>query len=198
MAYSDFTLKKIKQELNINVVENINLFANVAEIAISEYLLATLNYNVPLAMAIGTEKVRSELIIAHVLLEVRKVLDNSISFFSGINLDVDKDRGLAGYCDFILSKTAEQFYLSAPIVVIVEAKSEYIAGGLGQCIAEMYAANVFNAKEGLSLPIVYGAVTTGNVWKFLQYKHNIAYIDVMEYHVVNINKIVAILVEMVN
>jgi len=185
MSYSDFTLKRVKDELNINVVEDRDLFSDIQEIQISEYLSATLNYNVPLAMAVGTEKVRSELIIANILLEVRKISDNKISFFSG-------------FCDFIISKSQEQFYISAPVVIVVEAKNEYIAGGLGQCISEMYASGIFNDREGSHLPAIYGAVTTGSTWKFLKYEDNTAYIDLQEYYIVNANKIVAILVAMVN
>jgi hypothetical protein len=54
-------------------------------------------------MAIGTEKAKSELIISNVLLEVRKILNNKISCFSGVILDVDKEKGLSGFCDFIIS-----------------------------------------------------------------------------------------------
>ncbi len=71
------------------------------------------------------------------------MLKNRISLFSGINLDVDKERSLNGYCDFIISKSAEQFYLKAPIIIIVEAKNENIPDGIGQCIAEMIAAGLF-------------------------------------------------------
>jgi hypothetical protein len=153
---------------------------------------------VPLALAVGTEKFRSELIVSNVLLEVRRILNDKISLFSGINMDVDKQRNLHGFCDFVISKSPEQYYLNAPIVSIVEAKKEYIAGGLGQCIAEMYAAHLFNKQEGVSIHTVYGAVTTGNTWKFLKYKSDTAYIDVPEYHIANANKIIGILVAMVN
>ena len=198
MPYSDFTLKKVKEQLNVKVVEDKNLFSHITEISISEYLATTLSYNVPLALAVGTEKFRSELIISNVLLEVRRILKDEISLFSGINLDVDKQRDLNGFCDFVISKSPEQYYLNAPIISIVEAKNEYLAGGLGQCIAEMYAAHLFNEKEGLSIPKIYGAVTTGNTWKFLKYEADTAYIDVPEYHIANVNKIIGILVGMVN
>ncbi len=197
MSYSDFTLKRVKEELNVNVIEDRDLFSCIQEIQISDYLLTTLKYNVPLAMAVGTEKIRSELIIANVLLEVRRILDNKISFFSGVNLDVDKEKSLTGFCDFIISKSQEQFYMSAPVITVVEAKNEYIAGGLGQCIAAMYASSIFNDKEGSHLPIIYGAVTTGNTWKFLKYEDNTAYIDLQEYYIANVTKIVGVLVEMV-
>ncbi len=198
MSYNNFTLKRVKNELNVNVIENRDLFSTIKEVQISEYLSATLKYNVPLATAVGTEKIRSELIIANILLEVRKMSDNKISFFSGINLDVDKEKGLSGFCDFIISKSEEQFYISAPVITIVEAKNEHIAGGLGQCIAEMYASCIFNHKEGSDLRTIYGAVTTGNTWKFLKFENNTAYIDLPEYYIVNANKIIAVLAEMAN
>ena len=74
MSYSDFTLKKIKQDLGIKVIEDEDLFSQVEAVKISDYLTSTLKYNLPLAMALGTEKARSELVIANVLLEVRKNL----------------------------------------------------------------------------------------------------------------------------
>ncbi|HID99997.1 MAG TPA: hypothetical protein EYP59_06875 [Thiotrichaceae bacterium] len=196
MSYSNFTLKKVKQELKIKIIEDKDLFSKIKEIQVSDYLLTTLKYNMPLALAVGTEKVRSELLIANILLEVRRLLNDQISFFSGIALDVDKDRDLNGFCDFIISKSPEQFYLNAPIITIVEAKNENITGGLGQCIAEMFASNLFNEKEEAPLPKIYGAVTTGNTWRFLEYKDNSATIDVVEYHITNVNKIVGILMEM--
>jgi hypothetical protein len=198
MPYSDFTLKRVKEQLHIRTVEDQDLFSGVNEIAISEYLSTTLKYNVPLALAIGTEKVRSELIISNILLEVRRVLHDEISLFSGINLDVDKQQDLNGFCDFVISKSPEQYYLNAPVIAVVEAKNEYIGGGLGQCIAEMYASHLFNEKEGVSLPKIYGAVTTGNTWKFLKYQAGVAYIDAPEYHISSAAKIIGILAGMVN
>jgi hypothetical protein len=198
MSYSEFTLKKAKQELKIEIVEDKDLFSQIKEIKVSDYLSTTLKYNLPLALAVGTEKARSELIIVNVLLEVRKLLKEKISFFSGINLDVDKEQDLNGFCDFIISKSPEQFYLNAPLITIVEAKNENITGGLGQCIAEMFAASLFNDKEGEHLPKIYGAVTTGNAWRFLKYQDNTASIDLIEYHIANVNKIAGILAEMVN
>lgn len=196
MSYSDFTLKKVKQALGIKVIEDENLFSQVEAVKISDYLTSTLQYNLPLAMALGTEKARSELVIANVLLEVRKKLDNKVSFFSGISLDVDKSKSLTGFCDFIMSQSSEQFYMSSPIITVVEAKNESISSGLGQCIAEMYASSLFNDKEGTHLSVIYGAVTTGSTWRFLRYENKKAYIDLPEYYIADVTKIMGILVSM--
>ena len=198
MSYSNFTLKRVKQEFKLDIIENQDLFSAIEEVEISEYLSTTLNYNVPLALAISTEKARSELIIANILLELKRQLNDQISLFSGINLDVDKDRDLNGFCDYLLSRSSEQFYLSAPVVAIVEAKNEQVTVGLGQCVAEMIAAKIFNEREGKPVSPLYGAVTNGNHWKFLKYEDNVVYIDRLDYYVDKVQKIIGILVKMVN
>ncbi|MDG4595597.1 MAG: hypothetical protein P9F75_07875 [Candidatus Contendobacter sp.] len=196
MSYSDFNLKRAKQEFNLNFIENKNLFLETEEVEISEYLRMTLDYNVPLALAINTEKARSEFIIANILLELKRQLNDQISLFSGVNLDVDKNRDLSGFCDYILSKSSEQFYLSAPVLAIVEAKNDQVTNGLGQCIAEMIAVRIFNDREGNSVNSIYGAVTTGSNWKFLKYENDVIYIDRPEYYIADVNKIMGILVKM--
>jgi len=198
MPYSNFTLKRIKEEFNLDIVDNRDLFSTINEIEVSDYLKTTLTYNVPLALAISTEKARSELVISNVLIELKKILNDQIGLFSGINLDIDKERDLYGFCDYIISKSSEQYYLSSPIVTIVEAKNEQITSGLGQCIAEMIASKMFNEKEGNVVEKIYGVVTTGNIWKFLRYNENTAYIDKPEYHITNVNKIMGIFVKMIH
>lgn len=79
----------------------------------------------------------------------------------------------------------------------MEAKNENIIGGFGQCIAAMIASKIFNEREGDDTSVIYGAVTTGNVWKFLKLENEAAYIDVKEYHINNIPKIMGILSAMV-
>lgn len=196
MAYSDFTLKKVKADFNIKTIENRSLFSDIEELEISDYLIKTLTRNVPLALAINTEKARSELIIINILLEVKEKLPEKISLFSGIDFNVDKEKGLTGFCDYIISNSPEQLYLDTPIITIVEAKNENIISGLGQCIAEMYAAQIYNEKENCNLSCTYGAVTTGDEWKFSKLIENKAYIDSDLYYMSNINKIIGILVEM--
>jgi len=159
--------------------------------------MSVMKYNVPLAMAIGTEKARSEMIIANILIEIKKIMDEKISLFSGVNFDVDRDKSLNGFCDFIISKSQEQFYISAPIIMIVESKDDKTTAGLGQCVAEMYAASIFNRNEGFNLPILYGTVTTGSNWRFLKYEDNTVFIDMDEYPIENLSKILGILVQMV-
>ena len=196
MAYSDFTLKRVKSELLLRIVEDESLFFSVPEIETSAYLQETLKRNLPLALAINTEKARSELVIINILLELKEQLKNTVSLFSGIDFNVDKEKGLAGFCDFIVSASPEQFYLDRPVLAIVEAKNENIINGLGQCLAEMYAATLYNQQENAHIAAVYGAVTTGNEWKFVKLTEGIAYIDADTYYISNLPKIMGILIEM--
>ncbi|MFO1429444.1 MAG: hypothetical protein U1F76_04775 [Candidatus Competibacteraceae bacterium] len=195
MSYSDFDLKQVKSEFNLDIVETEDLFSTVEEVEISSFLAEILKQNVPLALAIGTEKASSELIIINILLELKKQLN--ISFFSGIDFTVDKQKGLNGFCDYILSKSPEQLFLDAPIIAIVEAKNEKIIGGLGQCIAEMIAAKIYNEKEGKAVNFIYGAVTTGHAWKFLKLQANTAYVDIEDYYIKNPGKIIGIFAYMI-
>lgn len=194
MPYSSFTLSKVKSDFGIATNEIQDLFADTTPIHSSDLLTLLLKEQLPLAGAINTEKARSELVIMPILMEVRRILGNQISIFSGSNFEVDSTQGLDGRCDFILSRSLEQYYITSPVLTIVEAKNESIPSGLGQCIATMIAARLFNQREGNQKEILYGAVTTGTDWKFLKLEGQIAFSDVNDYYIKEIDKILAILV----
>ena len=196
MEYSDFTLQKLKKEFGLQIDEQPNLFASVEPVVSSDLLNTTLQETVPLAIAINTEKARSEMIITPVLLEVRRRVNGQISLFSGTEFNVDDEKGLVGYCDYILSRSKEQLTINAPVMLITEAKNENIKAGLGQCIAGMIAAQYFNQREGQSIDTIYGAVTTGEIWKFLKLAEMTAAIDLTDYYISpNLNKILGILIQ---
>ena len=196
IPYSEFTLKRVKTELHIELLEEKGIFSAIKPTGPSELLVKNLEENIPLALAINTEKARSELIIAPVLVEVKRRLHNKASVFSGVEFNVDKKKGLGGFCDFILSGSPKQLMLSAPIITVVEAKNENIIGGLGQCIAEMVAAQLFNQKEGGQLKQVYGVVTSGNIWRFLKITQQEVHIDLQDYYIEHVEKILGVLIAM--
>ena len=197
MAYSDFTLKKVVQEFALTLFEDKDLFSDFARVEPSQFLIETLNENVPLALSISTEKARSELIIINLFIELRKKYNHKISLFSGIKFDVDASKNLNGFCVFIISSSPEQLFITAPIIAVVEAKNENIISGLGQCIAEMIAAQQFNFDEKQPISTIYGIVTTGNAWKFLKLINRDVFIDAKEYHIDNTAKILGILAAMI-
>lgn len=195
MSYSEFTLLQVQQNLNVTVHETVNLFSGVSSFPPSQLLRETLEYNIPLANAINTEKAKSELIIAPVLLEIKRTLTN-VSLFSGVDFNVSPEQGLTGYVDFILSKSPEQYFVKSPVFTLVEAKNENIVRGLGQCLAEIFAAALFNKQSNNNIDTIYGVVTTGKEWQFLKLNQHEAHIDVTTYYINEVDKILGILLSM--
>ncbi len=198
MAYSDFTLSSVKKKFQLNLVERSNLFQDSPELQPSPLLQEILQDNLLLALASNTEKSRSEMIIAPILIDLRKHFNKHISVFSGINFTVDSDQGLNGMCDFLISYSDELLLVTAPIITLVEAKKEDLNAGLGQCIAEMIAAQRFNQQEENQISEIYGVVTSGTVWKFLKLEKNNVFIDLTEYYVQDLAKILGILATEIN
>ncbi|MCC3493103.1 MAG: hypothetical protein JGK30_16050 [Microcoleus sp. PH2017_40_RAT_O_B] len=197
MAYSDFTLRKVKQSFGLTSVEGGRFLPEVEPIAPSAILAGLLADTVPWAIAVGTEKAKSELIIAPALLEVKRLLNRQISVFSGTDFTVDTAAGLNGVCDFLISRSPEQFEIEAPAVMLVEAKRDNINSGLGQCIAEMVAAQRFNEINNNPIPIIYGSVTTGTAWRFMKLEGQVVTIDVSDYPFPPVETILSMLVWMV-
>ncbi|BAY74399.1 hypothetical protein NIES25_08120 [Nostoc linckia NIES-25] len=172
MAYSDFTLSKFKKSFSISIDEETDLCGNIEPLQPSDKLTNTLEETTELALAINTEKARSEMIITPILLEVRRRANYPISLFSGTDFNVDAEKGLNGYCDFIISRSKKQLTINAPMAIVFEAKNENIKGQLGQCAAAMLAAELFNQQQGNEIKKIFGAVTTGEIWKFLKLEAN--------------------------
>ena len=193
MPYSDFSLEKVKRTFQLTTSETVDLFRDVPDLECSALLTEILGYNVPLAVATNSDKARSEMIISPILIDLRRQLKERINFFSGIEFDVDSERGLNGICDFIISNSPEILFVSAPVITLVEAKKENITAGLGQCVAEMLAARIFNERAGNEVSTIYGAVTTGSIWKFMKLEGSVISIDLTEYYLKDVNKILGIL-----
>ena len=192
MSFADFTFPQVQQALGLTLDEA-DLASALPAVPLREDFVTTLTDGAAIALAINTEKAKSEFIIAPVLLELRRLLGGAVGLFSGVALDVDPGKGLIGVCDFILTKATRQFILSTPLVTVVEAKNDNLRNGLGQCIAEMYAAALYNQQEGGTIEAVWGVVTTGSAWKFLRLENTTVTLDVKEYYIDNIGKILGVL-----
>ena len=192
MAFGDFSFPQVNVALGLTVRET-DLFSQVPALPLREDFLVTLTEGATVALAINTEKAKSEFIIAPLLLELRRLLGGAMGLFSGVELDGDAAKGLNGVCDFILTKATGQFILTAPLVTIVESKNDNLRSGLGQCIAAMYAGELYNQRSGRSLASVYGVVTTGSAWKFLRLQQSVLTLDLKEYYIDNTGKILGVL-----
>lgn len=193
MAYSDFTLAKVKHDFNLTLLEKRNIFATVPDLEASYLLRETLDYNLAIALASNSEKARSELIIAPILVDLRRQLQEKINLFSGIEFSVEPSKGLTGICDFLITQSPEILMVTAPVITIVEAKKENINAGFGQCVAEMVAAQIFNERSATKIKTIYGTVTTGSIWQFLKLEGQVLSIDLSEYYLKDVNKIIGIL-----
>jgi hypothetical protein len=196
MAFRDFTFPQVQKEFGLTV-HDANLFAAVPLFPVKDEFAAIIRYGADLAAANSTEKARAEFVIAPLLINLRLSLGDSFQLFSGVEWEVDRERGLNGYCDFILTKGPSQHILGAPFVAIVEGKNDLVRSGLGQCIAAMYAAQLANQQAKATIEVVYGVVTTGSAWKFLRLQGNALTIDIPEYYIDNLPKIMGILKQIV-
>ncbi len=192
MSFQNFSFPQVLHDLELTVEET-DLFPHPAVVPLREDFVTTLSEGANLALAVNTDKAKSEFILAPMLLELRRSLGDRFGLFSGIELAVDPARGLNGVCDFIITKSSHQFVLSTPLIAIVEAKNDNLRSGLGQCIAAMYAAQLFNQQASTSIDTVFGVVTTGSAWKFLQLHQPVIRIDIREYYIDNAATILGIL-----
>ncbi len=192
MAYKDFTLEQVTTQFGLTQ-EFLPLFRGIKTFEPSPWLQETLSLSLRLALPSGNEKARSEFIIAPILLELERSYPNDIFIFSGKNLDVERNQGLVGECDFIISQGNIPLFMQLPILGIVEAKKDDINGGLGQCVAQMYGAQLFNKNHKSSLTIIYGCVTSGEIWQFLKLEENILTIDLDRYYINRVADIISCL-----
>ena len=172
-TYSSFKYEDLV-DLGVSLKSK-KLFGEIKSSEPSTWLNQTfdINKNAPM----DTEKAKSELIVVPILNELKLKNPNTFNFFSGYNFDVDKARGLKGHCDFLLSANVDSPIIDAPIFSIVEAKNADISLGIPQCIAEMVAARMFNEKKNNQIGKIYGAVTNGDFWKFLELDGGTVYQD---------------------
>jgi len=166
MPYTDFTLESVEARFGLSTALG-DLFPDLKPLAVPAWLSDQLGRGHAVA-ALVSEKARSEFLVAPVLLACRELVEGDLAIYSGQRLDVDAGQGLSGECDYILALTVPVPRLRAPLVTVLEAKRGDIELGLGQCVAQMLGARLFNERAGAATGILYGAVTTGEAWQFLR------------------------------
>ena len=154
----------------------------------SEFLLRTLAIHREIPSE--SEKAKSELLITPILTEIRLNNPKKMTYFSGYPFNVDPKRGLKGYCDFIISKKYNAAFIESPLIAVVEAKhNQDLPDAAPQCIAEMYAARIFNERNGENTPTIYGSVTNGYEWLFMRLHDDDVMIDIDRYPLQNLPKL---------
>lgn len=183
MAYSNFTLAKVYRQFQLREKRE-RLFPEVEHVALSDWLRRSLEIAAKSVML--TEKAKSERIVSPILFEFKERHADLFEIYSGYNLNVDPDNDLNGDgwpvpCDFLISFQSS-YVVQAPIFSLVEAKNDNIELGLGQCVAQMLGARLYNLKEDRAVPTIYGCVTTGKDWQFLTLRDQVVTIDTQQYY----------------
>ncbi len=192
LSFADFTLESAESLLGLTS-QPADLFSKLAPLAPPAWLVDSLVRGRRHVM-VG-EKARSEFLVVPVLMAGEELFEGQISLYSGARLDVDPDQGLVGECDFILAAGPAVPKLSAPLLTIVEAKKNNIEVGIGQCVAQMVAAQLFNQRHNKPHRVIYGCVTTGELWQFLCLEDQLVKIDNNRLFIGNVGEILAVLME---
>jgi len=177
--------------LSLKVLRDQFIPAILPAVAPSEWLFMTLQRNLLLPMA--SEKAKIEHLIAPILTEMVVRNRHLFTYFSGYTFDVDKSHGLAGRCDFILTLAPRSPRIEAPAFCIVAAKNDNLDNGIPQCVAQMYAAKLFNERRKHPTPAIYGAVSFGLEWQFLRLTGDMVQLDPTIYYQVNLPELLGAL-----
>ena len=192
MAYNNFTLDSVKNQFKLRL--NDSPFCDlISPIEPQAIILDILNQWLPIAEAARTEKAKSELLVSPILIEARRLASDRVQIFSGEEFNVDRERGLNGFCDFLFSRSDNRLTIDTPVLMLVEAKRGELEIGLGQCVAEMVAAQIYNQSQEQSVPIIYGCVTSGKFWQFLKLEGDRVTVDLTTYPIMPVQKILGIL-----
>jgi hypothetical protein len=192
MAYNNFTLDSVKNQFKLKLRDH-PFCSALPPAEPAPDILSVLNRWVPIAESARTEKARSEILVSPILLEARRLTNERVQIFSGEEFNVDKERGLNGFCDFLFSRSDNRLTIDAPVLMLVEAKRGDLETGLGQCVAQMLAAQLYNQSQEQSIPVIYGCVTSGKFWQFLKLEGNSVTVDLTTYSVMPVQKILGIL-----
>lgn len=102
-------------------------------------------------VSLTSEAARREVLIAPILLEVAHITEATIN----IEYPIEVDQHLKGDLDYYLQ--------SQHNVLVVEAKQADLTRGFTQLAVELIALDRWVESDD---PVLYGAVTTGDVWQF--------------------------------
>jgi hypothetical protein len=192
MAYNNFTLELVKDRFDLKLMNN--RFCDILPVSEPQAEFLTIfDESFSLAEVAKSEKAKSELLVSPILVQARRLVDRQVQLFSGEEFNVDQEQGLNGFCDFLFSKSENQFTIDAPVLMLVEAKRGELETGLGQCVAEMLAAQSYNQLKNRNILAIYGCVTSGTLWQFLKLEGSDVTIDPTNYLVTPVQKILGIL-----
>jgi hypothetical protein len=197
MAFSDFAYPAVLAEFGLTERTVLNLFAGVPPVAPNPPLVAALPVNIALATGAHSEAARSTWLVGPVISDLWARYDGTLSVNPGVDFDADPAARLTGRCDFLVCRGPQRPVIGVPVLLIFEAKRDSIPDGLGQCIAGMVGAQRYNARAKSPVDPVYGCVTTGSLWRFLRLSGANVTLDLTEYTLADVDRILGVLVHMI-
>jgi hypothetical protein len=188
MTYADLNFQDFRKKFGYeNRLQE--LFSSVKSVKASNRLIEELkdaeNFR------LHSKKAKSEWIIVPILRELCRLNPNFLTVYSGESLDINIENGLSGVCDFILAKDIRTYTISYPLVQIVEAPEGDIDLGVAQCAAQMIGSKIYNEQNNTPIDIIYGCVTSGSLWLFLQLSDKI-FINNDVYYTSNLNELLGV------
>ena len=188
MAYCDYSFESVQKTFGIEGRWE-EVFPPPPPLPVPEWLRLYLGRSV--RQSLLSEKSRGELLVMPILLASQELSRDRFAIFSGQSLIAAPEQGLTGECDFILSLSPPMPVLTAPVITLVEAKKHDLEAGIGQCVAQMIGARLYNEQHEKPLKNIYGCVTSGETWLFLRMENSTVLIDTHRYYIDNVGSILA-------
>lgn len=114
--------------------------------------LRSFYYSLVPKVSVNSEIAKRELMIAPLLHSVISMVDARLN----IEYAIDINDRLSGTIDYLLRSNQE--------LIVIEAKKGDLEKGFNQLAAEMIAVDQY--EENHTTPMLYGAITIGEVWRF--------------------------------
>ncbi len=110
-------------------------------------------YTIIPKITLTSEIAKREFLVAPLILEIAKLIAVKVK----VEYPLEIDDKLGGVLDYLLT--------TRETLIVVEAKKKDLDSGFNQLAAELIALDKTYEESELN-PIIYGAVTLGDIWKF--------------------------------
>jgi len=118
MAYNTFTLELVKSQFSLTII-NKRFCDSLPIVEPQPEFAIVFNDLFELAEGARTEKAKSELLVTPLLAQATKLSGGRVKLFSGEEFNVDQEKGLNGFCDFLFSRSANPYTIDAPVFMLV-------------------------------------------------------------------------------
>ncbi|MGK7889318.1 MAG: hypothetical protein AB4042_08285 [Leptolyngbyaceae cyanobacterium] len=188
--YQNYSISQIETIFKIQVAIDQDLFPDFQPSGQSYDRLQTAVEKMESRISFSStdnEATRSNLLVSHILWEASDCYNLGIFFEPSVEIKPettpDLPHPLNGKYDCALSLNHLDFV--TPIIAVVEVKKSSLSAGLGQCVAEMYATLQQFGQEQ-----IYGIITDGEVWSFLQLNAHTLVAHKRRFHISKVSDII--------